>query len=437
MGEDNIMNIGSQSTNLYMAYDGDNAGRMVGRAILANDEAALADASNRIALGHEIVRHWVEENGGKVISGGGDEGTFSIPSGAVDNIEQLRSDYQFTTQLTMTVGVGQTLSEAGKSLMAGKFRGKDQVVVYDATVDSDIAAAQQHVAEGQGNEEEDKLNEAYLSEQAPVAAPAKSHADDCKYCQETPDHSHTDDCQYCQASEAPSDESSPDHAHTDDCQYCAASNDLDSHNHTDDCEYCAMAEQANSDHDHTDDCQWCAAAQDHDHTDDCQYCAAKEGSTPQANALAGAIMTDDPGTQSERDQVNNIDDTQLAIGTGMEDGVSRPDGFDDSSGDPTASGPDFADVLQSGLDQHSAGINREKIVGMVSQALEGFKANKQILEQAKDQAPDLYNSTIAMLKAMIEMAKQLGFGDDVAQAEAAPQAPSAAPQEGAAPSPQQ
>jgi hypothetical protein len=41
------------------------------------------------------------------------------------------------------------------------------------------------------------------------------------------------------------------------------------------------------------------------------------------------------------------------------------------------------------------------------------------------------------LKAMIEMAKQLGFGDDVAQAEAAPQAPSAAPQEGAAPSPQQ
>lgn len=238
---------------LYMAYDGDNAGRLVGQAVLANDEAALAEISSRIALGHEIVGRWVQDQGGKVISGGGDEGTFSIPDSAVNNVEQLRSDYQFTTQLTMTVGVGATLSEAGKSLMAGKFRGKDQVVQYDPSVDQDIAAAQDRIAQGTGSQEENKLGQAYLNTDsaAPAADPAPAHGDDCKYCQENSDHDHTDDCQYCQASEA-----APDHDHTDDCQYCAEA-EAQNHDHTDDCQYCqAKAEIDN--HGHTgDDCQYC------------------------------------------------------------------------------------------------------------------------------------------------------------------------------------
>src|SRR4051812_32649944 len=120
---------------LFMAYDGDDAGKLVGRAVLANDVNGLHEASKRIATGHEVVSLWVENNGGQVISGGGDEGTFSIPAEALAGIEELRADYEFATQLTMTVGVGASLSEAGKSLMAGKFRGKNQVVQYDPSVD--------------------------------------------------------------------------------------------------------------------------------------------------------------------------------------------------------------------------------------------------------------------------------------------------------------
>lgn len=442
------------SQNLYMAYDGDNAGRLVGRAVLANDEAGLTEISSRIALGHEIVSRWVQEQGGKVISGGGDEGNFSIPPGAIDNIEQLRSDYQFTTQLTMTVGAGATLAEAGKSLMAGKFRGKDQVVMYDPTVDSDIAAAQSHISAGQGSEEENKLGDAYLDKEEEAPA-AQSHADDCKYCQETPDHDHVDDCKYCQESET----AAQDHDHTDDCQYCQESEAaIADHAHTDDCQYCAAKKQIDN-HEHDEEnCEYCATAEqraadvDHDHTDDCQYCAAKESPEGQATAaaLGQEILTDDPNTQTERNDINGIDDTQMPLGTEMEDGVSHPEGYDAESAPstmgmaedaPQDQGPDFANVLQGGLDQHSEQIGREKIVGMVSQALNGFKASKQVLERAKEQAPELYTSTIMMLKAMIEMAKQLGLGADVEQAEQDPvqpqQAQGAAPQEGAAESPQQ
>lgn len=427
---------------IYMAYDGDNAGRLVGQAVLANDEAALSEVSSRIALGHEVVQSWVQEQGGKVISGGGDEGTFAIPADALNNIEQLRSDYQFTTQLTMTVGAGASLSEAGKALMAGKFRGKDMVVQYDPSVDQDIAAAQDRIAQGTGSAEENKLGEAYLGAQQ--AAPATDrppspidHAADCKYCQETPDHSHTDDCQYCQASEV----AAPDHDHTDDCQYCAQAEAAD-HSHTDDCQYCAAKEQVDS-HEHNDeDCQWCLTAEqraadaDHDHTDDCQYCAAKEAPVAQATGqeLAGDI-TANTNSEQNASQIAGIDDTQMPVGTESEGGVSHPDGYDDGDGGG------LTNVLQGGLDEQADSINKEKIVGLVSQALQGFKANKQILEKAKEQAPDLYSSTILMLKAMIEMAKQLGFGQEVAQAEQEPVQPQeaqpAAPQEGAGGPPQQ
>ena len=436
--------------NLFIAIDADNAGRMVGRAVLANDAEGLSAISSRIDLGQEIIRRWVEQSGGKRISSGGDEFTGELPAEAVENIEQLRADYQFTTQLTVTVGVGQSLCEAGKALMAGKFRGKDQVVQYDPSVDADLASAQDHMASGTGSEEENKISEAYLNKEE---APAP-HGADCKYCQANADHAHTDDCKYCAASEQA--EAAPDHDHTDDCQYCAAAEAAPvDHAHTDDCQYCAAKEQVDS-HDHTDDCQWCATAEqraadsDHDHIDDCQYCASKESSEGLAtgNELGEQILTDDPNTQTERDEINAIDATDMPLGSDMEGNVSRPAGYEAESAPstmgmsedaPQDNGPDFSNVLQGGLDQHSEQIDREKIVGMVSQALDGFKASKQVLEKAKEQAPELYTSTIMMLKAMIEMAKQLGLGADVQQAEQDPAQPAqqAAPQEGAAQSPQQ
>lgn len=400
--------------NLYLAIDADNAGRMVGRAVLANDIPGLTEVSARIDHGQDVILNWVQEHGGQKISGGGDEFTASIPPTAVEAIEQLRADYQFATQLTITVGVGNSLSEAGKALMAGKFRGKDQVVQYDPSVDQDLQAGQDHVAQGAGTEEEQKINDAYLSKEDGLAGAAEDpHGADCQYCQDEPEHNHTDDCQYCAESAQ-----EPDHAHTDDCQYCAAS-------------------EARMDHDHADS--------------DCQYCNDAMAQQSQSGQVTGSIlseqvMTDDPTTQSERDLVTGIDESAMPLGNSMEGNVSHPDDYDQDtsssdmglSEEEPQSAPDLNEVLRSGLDNHASGIQREKIITMVSQALDGFKANKEILERAKEQAPQLYASTIMMLKAMIEMAKEMGIGQDQegAQPQSAP-ATQAAPQEGAAQTPQQ
>lgn len=114
--------------------------------------------------------------------------------------------------------------------------------------------------------------------------------------------------------------------------------------------------------------------------------------------------------------VNTTDATDAAVGTQMEGNVSRPAGFDANvpgdmglAEDAPVQGPDLTEVLQGGLDNQAQNINRERVVQMVSQALEGFKASKQIIEKAQQQAPQLYQSSIMMLKAMIEMAKMLGL----------------------------
>lgn len=413
---------------LFMAYDGDDAGKLVGRAVLANDVAGLHEVSRRIATGHEVVQLWVEQNGGQVISGGGDEGTFQIPAGALEGIEQLRADYQFATQLTMTVGVGASLSEAGKSLMAGKFRGKNQVVQYDPSVDQELAAAQAHVQQGQGTEEEKKISEAYL-------APAKTEPH-CQYCAEV-EHEHIDDdCQYCKEADAKT-APAADHEHTDDCQYCAeadakAAAPMD-HEHSDNCQYCAEADAK-------------AAAPTHDHLgDDCQYCA-------EASAAAAPMA-------ASADPLAGVPSPEAAVAadTNMEGGISRPAGYGQDDGTPTDAtpgddlfndgAPDLAEVLQGGLDQHQDQIAKERAINMIGQALVGFKNQKHILERAQQAAPELYQSTIMMLKAMIEMGKMLGLqpkqpeaqaeAQQIEQAAPAPAGQPAAAQGDAAQSPQQ
>jgi hypothetical protein len=85
------------------------------------------------------------------------------------------------------------------------------------------------------------------------------------------------------------------------------------------------------------------------------------------------------------------------------------DGGDDSEQDPDA-------VPAQGDDASLDDELRQDI----AEALVSFKENKHLLEQARDQNPELYNATLTMLRSMIAMAKKLGFGpeQDMADKEA-------------------
>lgn len=137
----------------------------------------------------------------------------------------------------------------------------------------------------------------------------------------------------------------------------------------------------------------------------------------------------------EKAIAQNMDDAALPVAGGDMDGsASKPGGFDqnapgdmalgsnsipnsDSGVDPSdAMDGDVGAVLQEGLDGNADGIKREQVVQMVASALVEFKACRDILENAKLQSPQLYTSSISMLKAMIEMGKLLGLEKQAEQA---------------------
>lgn len=471
---------------LYMSYDGDGCGKKVGRAIIANDEAKLHDISAKIDLGHEIVKHWVAENGGKVISGGGDEGSFKVPQDSIGHIEQLRKDHEFATGITISIGVGSSLSEAGKSLLAAKFRGKNQVAYYNSDVEKDIDNARKRVKKGKASQEEYKLAEAYLKkaegkdmaektdEKVPAEKPEEKE-ESCQYCDES-DGTDPDHCKYCHDTEVAEGEK--------ECPYCAENAQEN------ECPYCKEAAAGT-------DCPYCkqdghAAEQTaHGKSPDSTNATAPAGSKEekeQANvmgmnppvqgkpemgnnfspsgigeanpgssgaalqppglpgegvpnekegipqegahskkdlqAIAQAIEGQTPeGKPEEKAVAQNVDDANI-IGSKTDDNISRPEDYGSNKpGDMGLGGgsqhpdegadntPDLSSVLEEGLEDGADSMQRDKVVQMCSQALEGFKGCRDIIEQSKAQSPQLYQSSIMMLKAMIEMAKLLGLGE--------------------------
>lgn len=550
------------NNQIFLAYDGDNAGRLVGRAILADDAGALSEISARINLGHEVVKKWVQEHNGQVISGGGDEGCFSLPAEAVENIEELRRDYEFSTNLTMSVGVGQNLSQAGKSLMVAKFRGKNQVVMYDQTVESDIQATQDRVAQGQGSEEEQKLGEAYLSPgkedqqfqqdswQTDQIKKEKTGQPPAQLATESPEQKQEREASEQSATtsaktsaENPDENAQAGAVTTESPQEASAKTTQEAASKAVEGKVDARPGDAKAEERQLPD-KTVSKQQEEEIGQANKHVIGKEMSTPrekaeatgndpskdefkapvkkgepqesvdmatekkpekdvknekgkeapkeappqgkeaapqgqeehsevcpscgQAKAQASEVVqeaVDNPPADAatQQQQLNAVDNTQMPVSTEMEGNVSRPDGFkeqnvpgdvgmdggpeggvtvengnpedtqdnglggqspadqendaamqqqqaqEQQAGEPGAE--EIEGVMQDGLDAGQDQEQEEKVKQMIGQALEGFKNNKQALEQASAQAPELYTSCVSMLLAMIEMAKMLGLSD--------------------------
>lgn len=132
--------------SIYVSIDGDNIGRMVGHAALTNNEEALAKISGAINEAREDFQHLAEIHGGTVISAGGDEAVVVFHTD--DDESTMRDVHEMIKKIadhsmehygfTITAGIGRTLEESSKALMAGKLNGKNQVVDYTEDVDQFI-----------------------------------------------------------------------------------------------------------------------------------------------------------------------------------------------------------------------------------------------------------------------------------------------------------
>src|SRR5271163_4335835 len=126
---------------LFIAADGDGIGKMVGRAVIANDVDELHAVSGRIDAAQDFILHWCKQVDGIKISGGGDEATMASPPEAKSKLEDLRTSVEKAFGYTVSVGVGRSLSEAGTGLLVAKLRGKDRIVYFNKHITEDIKKA--------------------------------------------------------------------------------------------------------------------------------------------------------------------------------------------------------------------------------------------------------------------------------------------------------
>jgi len=150
------------SNTFFVSFDADDAGRRIGQAILNDDPDSLRDASQKIDHGNEIVAQWAQKYNGVQYSSGGDQGVWLVPVEALQELESLRKDYEFATGMTISIGVADTLSGSGRSLLVAKVKGKNQIVFYGPEIEKEIQQITENVRSGHGSSEEQKLAESYI-----------------------------------------------------------------------------------------------------------------------------------------------------------------------------------------------------------------------------------------------------------------------------------
>ena len=140
---------------LFVSFDGDHIGRMVGRASLADNPEEVARIAQSIERGNRLWASWAESHGGKVINVGGDEGRLEIEADYLSELPGIREQYEGAVGSTCSVGIGTKLSEADRSLMAAKVQGGDRIQLYTEQVEEILAKMKER-------SESEKLQDEYL-----------------------------------------------------------------------------------------------------------------------------------------------------------------------------------------------------------------------------------------------------------------------------------
>lgn len=123
---------------IFIAADGDNIGRLVGKARLQDNVEEIRRVSFAIDKGNKLFEAYALANGGSTIESGGDELLIELEASALKDLEAVRTQYFLATNATISVGIGKKPSEASKALISAKLKGRNCSVFYDEDVEKQI-----------------------------------------------------------------------------------------------------------------------------------------------------------------------------------------------------------------------------------------------------------------------------------------------------------
>ena len=446
---------------LFIAADMDDAGKQVGRAVLGDNPELLSQVSAKIDGGIQDLLSWVMSVGGRRISSGGDEGTFSIPADKYQDLEKIRQIIKNKSGFNMTIGCGNTLSEAGKALIQGKLSGKNQIVQYSPETDQFLMDAHTRAMGEGATYEERKQDEAYLAPAAEEQAPASESGE--LPPDEEGEPNDEENTELPEGGDEPnegSDEQPEEMAAPEGEEATSPEEGGEEGGEEEALEAQSAEEEMPTEQDGeealSDDSE-ALPEQDAEmpavdaEMPDQEEAPPEEGSDEMLPDEGGEELSPEEGSdelppgeegyelppEENSDDLppeegegsdailDNLTDRDLAAGTGLEE-----DGEDDQEQpedkNVASMGSLLRDSLESSNDEAAApgqgeeappadqaGVpadgGHDEIKQMLGEALEGFKANRDFVEKTRQENPGLYASCIKMLRTMVAMARAMGI----------------------------
>jgi hypothetical protein len=340
---------------LFLALDADNAGRNVGQAVLMDDAQMLHDISQKIDAGTNAVKDMILALGGQIISAGGDEMTAMLDPQHESKIEEMRAKYEEITGFSASIGLGNSLSQAGKALIAAKLTGKDKTVRYDQSVEDIINQAHQAVQDGTADEEQQKMDEHYIADTM----------DD--------EQAHMDEDMSSEDSES----------------YEASPEDMIQKPEDEDVEDSENSEPFEP-----------------SPYDMIQKPEDVEDSISEDHMLdeENEEMPEEEEQQAEPSEFEQEPTITLEGEDVLDENQEDPNA---EKADPEMEGPEMATEADSLVDDLADADGNEEILQRIAANLDAFKQNKDLMEQIKEAKPELYSAMLGLLYNMIELARMI------------------------------
>lgn len=371
---------------VYVAINGDDVGSAIGDAVASNDHMALNKLSTSLKDSHGMIEEWVANHGGEIITSNGDEGIYILPEESLDELEQIRSQYQQMSGHTVTVGIGNSMADASKALIYGKLNEKNQVVYYEPAIDDMLSEEDVEEAEEIGQENIDQ------------GMPEAEQQDDGNLIQEGQQKQYLNEDQMNGATPAtqPLDSGDTEDMADDDDNIESSANEVGEANDDD---------QQFEDDGSTDEYE----QTNPDEAVDAVVSQEQGGEEMQndENFDENADGVEDEATM-DMDSDGDIDQDDDQLANMVEDDMT---GDEDVA--PMDDDMSMEDDQEMSMEEEMPADDHADLKGAIIETLQIFRTHKQDLDMLATANPELHHGLISMLQHMIEMGKRIqGSGQE-------------------------
>jgi hypothetical protein len=433
----------------YVAVDTDDVGESIGNAVLSNDVNSLSSISENINSGVRVFSQWAEYNGGEVISSGSDEAIFQVPQSSIKDLEELKDTYTKQTGFTISIGIGENVSDAAKALIYAKMNGKDQIMDYSPEMEramkESLTGDVQRLEGGVGDDTDpedlpqDELEEGIEHE--------LEHTDDEEIAEEiATDHLEESDDYYSDLEEmeeedaaeeagqeteeidVPADEVDGDYG-SEEMAEGQPEHELDMdedeefiHDAQENREDEADEDIIEADEEDADEAMEDMADSDNPADEDIDLDGQPDKEEEHGEITPDEDLDDDGDVEHEEAMAAESGETEEYDDTGdfgdeTQENEELSNAIEEQMGEPEEvideamaieeemEGDDLADI------EGEENLDHEAIKDVIFESLQNFKQNREYLEGIAQENPELYQSLIFTLQAMIEMAKEFGYGE--------------------------